>query len=50
MLAPEGTEEAFLKYLELSPNGQYAEPAKEMLAMIGAKVETQYGAGKKGKK
>ncbi len=50
MSAPAGTEEAFLKYLELSPNGQYAEPAKEMLAMIGAKVETQYGTAKQGKK
>ena len=50
MTAPEGTEEAFQKYLELSPNGQFAEPVKEMLAMIGAKIETQYGTAKKGKK
>ena len=50
MSAPEGTAEAFQKYLELSPNGQFAEPVKEMLAMLGAKVETQYGAAGKGKK
>ncbi len=50
MTAPEGTREAFQKYLELSPNGQFAEPAKQMLAMIGAKVETDYGTAKKTKK
>jgi tetratricopeptide (TPR) repeat protein len=50
MSAPEGTEEAFQKYLELSPNGQFADQVKQMLAMIGAKVETQYGTAGKGKK
>ncbi|HYE25131.1 MAG TPA: tetratricopeptide repeat protein [Clostridia bacterium] len=47
MVAPEGTAEAFNKYLELQPEGQFAEPSKEMLKTIGAKVETTFGKGKK---
>ncbi len=43
MVAPEGTAEAFNKYLELAPTGKYADPAKQMLASIGAPVETSYG-------
>ena len=43
MVAPEGTAEAFNKYLELAPTGKYADPAKQMLASIGASVETSYG-------
>ncbi|HEY7095400.1 MAG TPA: tetratricopeptide repeat protein [Terriglobales bacterium] len=50
MVAPEGTSEAFNKYLELQPTGQFAEPAKQMLASIGATVETQFGKQKKTKK
>jgi tetratricopeptide (TPR) repeat protein len=46
MVAPEGTAEAFNKYLELDPSGQYADGAKAMLASIGASVETSYGKGK----
>jgi tetratricopeptide (TPR) repeat protein len=46
MQAPPGTAEAFNKYLELQPEGPYAQPAKDMLASIGAKVETTYGKGK----
>jgi tetratricopeptide (TPR) repeat protein len=46
MLAPEGTAEAFNKYLELAPTGPYADSAKQMLAMIGAKVETSFGKQK----
>jgi len=46
MVAPEGTAEAFQKYLELQPNGKYADVAKQMLAMIGASVETSYGKSK----
>jgi len=46
MVAPEGTAEAFNKYLELQPTGQYADPAKQMLATIGASVETSYGKTK----
>ena len=47
MVAPEGTAEAFNKYLELQPNGPFAEPAKQMLASIGASVETSFGSTKK---
>jgi len=46
MVAPAGTAEAFNKYLELAPAGKYADPAKQMLATIGATVETSYGKGK----
>jgi tetratricopeptide (TPR) repeat protein len=46
MVAPEGTAEAFNKYLELAPTGKYADPAKQMLATIGASVETSYGKTK----
>ncbi len=46
MVAPEGTAEAFQKYLELQPTGKYADVAKQMLAMIGAPVETTYGKSK----
>ena len=41
--APEGTAEAFQKYLELQPNGAHAEEAKQMLAALNATVETGYG-------
>ncbi len=50
MEAPPGTAEAFNKYLELQPNGQFAQPAKDMLASIGAQVETSFGKTKKTKK
>ena len=46
MEAPPGTSEAFNKYLELQPTGPFAEPAKQMLESIGAKVETSFGKGK----
>ena len=48
--APEGTAEAFQKYLELAPNGPYADGAKAMLASIGASVETGFGKKKPVKK
>ncbi len=47
MVAPPGTAEAFNKYLELAPTGPYADVAKQMLASIGAAVETNYGTKKK---
>jgi len=50
MVAPDGTSEAFNKYLELQPSGQFAEPAKQMLASIGATVETSFGKKKSSKK
>jgi tetratricopeptide (TPR) repeat protein len=46
MVAPPGTADAFNKYLELEPTGKYADAAKQMLASIGATVETSYGKGK----
>jgi tetratricopeptide (TPR) repeat protein len=46
MVAPDGTADAFNKYLQLQPNGQFADPAKQMLASIGAAVETEYGKKK----
>ncbi|MBI2681970.1 MAG: tetratricopeptide repeat protein [Acidobacteriales bacterium] len=45
--APPGTAESLNKYLELMPEGPYAQQAKEMLAAIGAKVETTFKSGKK---
>jgi tetratricopeptide (TPR) repeat protein len=47
MVAPDGTAEAFQKYLELQPTGPHAEEAKAMLASIGASVETSFGKQKK---
>jgi tetratricopeptide (TPR) repeat protein len=47
MVAPEGTADAFQKYLELEPTGTFAQPAKDMLASIGASIETTYGTKKK---
>ncbi|MBS1857921.1 MAG: tetratricopeptide repeat protein [Acidobacteria bacterium] len=38
----EGTVEAFQKYLELAPTGQFADQAKSMLASMDAKVDTSY--------
>jgi len=48
MVPVPGTSEAFNKYLELDPEGPLAAQAKEMLAAIGAKVETTYRSGRKG--
>jgi|HubBroStandDraft_6_1064221.scaffolds.fasta_scaffold20452_4 tetratricopeptide (TPR) repeat protein len=45
-VAPAGTEEAFKKYLELKPDGPLAQPAKDMLASLGAPVETTFGKQK----
>ncbi len=50
MVAPEGTAEAFQKYLELAPTGQFAQPAKDMLTTIGASIETGFGNKKKNPK
>ncbi len=41
-----GTADAFNKYLELAPDGPNAEASKQILASIGAKVETSYKKGK----
>src|SRR6266852_5228523 len=50
MVAPEGTAEAFQKSLELQPEGKLAQPAKDMLASIGATIETGFGKKKPVKK
>ena len=42
-----GTVEAFNKYLELQPDGKYAQNAKEMIAALGGTVQTGYKAEKK---
>jgi len=47
MVAPDGTAEAFQKYLELQPTGPHAEEAKAMLQGLGSSVETSYGTTKK---
>jgi tetratricopeptide (TPR) repeat protein len=44
LIFPEGTVQAFQKYLELKPDGPFAEPSKSMLQTMGSKVETTYTA------
>ena len=44
LVFPEGTVQAFQKYLELKPDGPFAEPSKSMLQTMGSKVETTYTA------
>jgi tetratricopeptide (TPR) repeat protein len=44
LIFPEGTAEAFQKYLQLRPDGPNAEAAKSMLSTMGSKLETQYTA------
>ena len=46
MVAPDGTSEAFNKYLELDPTGKYADASKQMLASIGSSVQTTFGKQK----
>jgi tetratricopeptide (TPR) repeat protein len=46
MVPAPGTAEAFNKYLELAPDGPLAEPAKQMLASVGATVTTSIGKKK----
>ncbi len=38
---PEGTAEQFQKYLELKPDGPYAQSSKDMLASLGQTVQTK---------
>jgi tetratricopeptide (TPR) repeat protein len=45
-----GTVEALQKYLEIAPTGPNAQNAKDLLASLGAKVETTYGTKKKSTK
>lgn len=46
-VAAPGTVDAFQKYLEIAPTGPNAQNAKDLLASLGAKVETTYGTKKK---
>lgn len=45
-----GTVEAFQKYLQLQPDGPNAATAKNMIEMMGAKIETKFSAEKEKKK
>jgi tetratricopeptide (TPR) repeat protein len=47
LVAPPGTAEALNKYLELAPDGPHATDVKQMLAAMGAKIETTYKEKKK---
>jgi tetratricopeptide (TPR) repeat protein len=47
MIVPDGTAEALNKYLELKPDGPYAETVKQDLQLIGAQIETTFGKSKK---
>jgi tetratricopeptide (TPR) repeat protein len=48
---PPGTADQFQKYLELKPDGPYAQSSKDMLASLGQGVQTNYTApGAKKKK
>jgi len=46
-IALPGTKEAFNKYLELAPDGPHAGEVKQMMEMLGAKIETTYKERKK---
>lgn len=47
IVAPPGCAEAYQKYLDLAPDGQFAADAKNILASMGQTVKTTYRAGKK---
>jgi tetratricopeptide (TPR) repeat protein len=42
MVYPPGTQEAFQKYLDLKPDGQYADAAKGFIQSMGGTIETNY--------
>ena len=46
-IALPGTKEAFNKYLKLAPDGPHAGEVKQMMEMLGAKIETIYKEKKK---
>jgi tetratricopeptide (TPR) repeat protein len=50
IIPPEGTKEAFEKYLALRPDGPFAQGAKDMISSMDVKLETEYKAKKAGKK
>ena len=43
MVPAPGTAEALNKYLELAPEGKNAQNAKDLLASIGAPIQTSFG-------
>jgi tetratricopeptide (TPR) repeat protein len=47
IVAPPGTAEAYEKYLELAPDGTFANDAKSVLAELGTSVSSSYKAAKK---
>ncbi len=47
IVAPPGTAEAYQKYLELAPDGPFANDAKAVLAELGTSVSSSYKASKK---
>lgn len=49
IVLPPGCQEAYEKYLQLDPNGPYANDVKGILQQAGQKVEGSYKAGKKKK-
>jgi tetratricopeptide (TPR) repeat protein len=42
MIAAPGTADAFNKYLQLAPDGPNAQAAKDMLASLGATIDTGF--------
>ncbi len=46
LVLPPGCVDAFLKYLQLDPSGQFAGPAKDILASAGVNPGSHTGAGK----
>jgi tetratricopeptide (TPR) repeat protein len=50
LVAPEGTAENLNKYLQLQPDGKLAQGAKDLLASMGAQVQTSFGKEKTKKK
>ncbi len=50
IVLPEGCAEAYQKYLELEPNGQFAGEVQGILQQAGQKVTSTYKAGKPSKK
>jgi tetratricopeptide (TPR) repeat protein len=49
ILAPPGCLEAYQKYLQLAPNGQFAPDAKAVIQEMGQSQSTSYNGGKKKK-
>jgi Tfp pilus assembly protein PilF len=46
VVPPPGTREAFEKYLQLDPNGPFAESARGMIASLEGTIETEYKSPK----